>query len=55
MRLSLDYPDGNTDTNTERSSQLLNIYFEVINKKPRGKLNLFCAEIFHKHKNVNQE
>ena len=33
MRLSFSY----TDRNTGRSSQLINIYFEVINKKPRGK------------------
>ena len=41
MRLSFNYTDGNTDRNTERSNQLLNIYSEVINKKQRGKLKTY--------------
>ena len=41
MRLSFDYTDGNTDRNTERSSQLLNIYSEVINKKQCGKFKTY--------------
>ena len=36
MRLSFNYPDRNIARNTERSSQLLNIYSEVVNKKQRG-------------------
>ena len=41
MRLSFNYTDGSTDRSTERSSQLLNIYSEVINKKPCGKLKSY--------------
>ena len=41
MRLSFNYPDRNIARNTERSSQLLNIYSEVINKKLRGELKTY--------------
>ena len=37
MRLSCN----DTDRNTDRSSQLLNMCSEVINKKPRGKLKTY--------------
>ena len=46
MRLSFNYTDGNTDRNTERSSQLLNIYSEVINKKPCGKLKVAILKTY---------
>ena len=41
MRLSFNYIDRNADRNTDRGSQLLNIYSEVINKKPREKLETY--------------
>ena len=37
MRLSCN----DTDRSTDRSSQLLNMCSEVINKKPRGKLKAY--------------
>ena len=44
MRLLFNYTGRNTDRNTDRSSQLVNIYFEVINKNRVESYNLFCAE-----------
>ena len=41
MRLSLNYTVRNTDRNADRSSQLVNIYSEVINNKPHGKLKTY--------------
>ena len=43
MRLLFNYIDTSSDRNTDRSSQLVNIYSEVINKNHVE--NWFCAEI----------
>ena len=41
MILSFNYTVRNTDRDTDRSSQFLNIYSEVINNKPHGKLKTY--------------
>ena len=41
MRLSFNYIDRNGGRNTDSSSQLLNIYSEVIDKKLHGKLRTY--------------
>ena len=38
MRLLFNYADRDTDRNNDRSSLLVNIYSEDMNKKARGKL-----------------
>ena len=41
MRLSFNYTDRDADRHTGRSSQLLNVYSETINKKQRVKLKTY--------------
>ena len=56
MRLLFNYTNRNTDRNTDRSSQLVNIYSEVINKNcVENFKTYFVLKIFYKRKTINQE
>ena len=48
MRLLFNYTNRNTDRNTDRSSQLVNIYSEVINKNRMENKTYFVLKIFYK-------
>ena len=41
MRLSFNYTDRDADRQTDRSSELLNIYSDTIKKKQRVKLKTY--------------
>ena len=56
MRLLFNYTNRNTDRNTDRSSQLVNIYSEVINKNcVENFKTYFVLKIFYKRMTINQE
>ena len=56
MRLLFNYSNRNADKNIDRSSQLVNIYFEVINKnRVENFKTYFVLKICYKRLTINQQ
>ena len=56
MRLLFNYIDKISDRNTDRGSQLVNIYSEVINRKRVENFKTyFVLKRFYKRMSINQE
>ena len=56
MRLLFNYIDKISDRNTDRSSQLANIFFEVINKNNAENFKTcFVLKRFYKRMTIKQE